>query len=101
MGADRNAPSSQDGTGGRDMDAVNLNTSEFDKAKTHYFGRQKMKSKRDQRKGIDFFPTPEPLGLKMVEWAGVRAYDKVLEPSAGDGAIFPRPCRPDDCRAFG
>ncbi len=87
MGADRNAPSSEDGTGGREMDAVSHNTSEFDKAKTHYFGRQKMKGKRDQRKGIDFFPTPEPLGLKMVEWAGVRAYDKALEPSAGDGAI--------------
>jgi len=85
--ADRNLPSSSDGIGGRARDSVDNTASEFDKAKTHYYGRQKMKGKRDQRKGLDFFPTPEPLALKMVEWAGVRPYDKVLEPSAGDGAI--------------
>ncbi|MGR3823704.1 MAG: LPD38 domain-containing protein [Salipiger marinus] len=85
--AARNPPSETDGIGGKDADLRNNALSDFDRAKSHYFGRQKMKGKRDQRAGIDFFPTPEPLALKMVEWAGIRPYDKVLEPSAGDGSI--------------
>ncbi len=85
--ADRNPPSEADGKGGLQKDTVANNLSDFDRAKSHYFGRQKMKGKRDQRKGFDFFPTPEPLGYKMAEWAQIRPYDKVLEPSAGDGAI--------------
>jgi endonuclease YncB( thermonuclease family)/ATP:corrinoid adenosyltransferase len=80
-------PSANDGIGGREADLNNNNTSEFDRAKSHYFARAKQRGRRDQREGIDFFPTPEPLGLKMVEWAGIRTYEKVLEPSAGDGSI--------------
>ncbi|MEM6624462.1 MAG: LPD38 domain-containing protein [Pseudomonadota bacterium] len=85
--ADTFKPSDTDGQGGRDADLRTNVTSEYDKAKTHYFGRQKMKGKRDQRQGIDFFPTPEPLSFKMVEWAGIREGEAVLEPSAGDGSI--------------
>src|SRR5690606_28095014 len=44
-------------------------------------------SRTKSEEGIDYFPTPEPLGLKMAEWAGIRAGESVLEPSAGHGAI--------------
>ena len=37
--------------------------------------------------GTDYYATPEPIGLKMVEFADIRAGDDVLEPSAGHGAI--------------
>ncbi len=35
----------------------------------------------------DGMPTPEPLGFKMVQWAGLQDGEAVLEPSAGRGAI--------------
>lgn len=35
----------------------------------------------------DGLPTPEPLGFKMVQWAGLIEGESVLEPSAGRGAI--------------
>lgn len=80
-------PSPSDGTGGKLLDRGTAKASAFDIAKTHYFGRMKTTGRRDQREGTDFYPTPEPLGLKMVEWAGIRQNEQVLEPSAGDGAI--------------
>ena len=85
--ADLNPPSADDGIGGKAADRGAALTSPFDQAKAHYFGRTKTTSKRSERDGIDFYPTPEPLAFKMVEWAGIRPYEKVLEPSAGDGAI--------------
>ena len=45
---------------------------------------------------MDYFATPEPLGLKMVEWADASTGDAMLEPSAGHGAIarwFPEDTR--------
>lgn len=82
------APSKNQGVGGKEIDRANWEaTSEFERAKTHYFGTQKTKGKRDQRQGLDYFATPEPLGLKMVEWSGVRPNESALEPSAGHGAI--------------
>ena len=80
-------PGPDDGKGGKERDRKANVTSPFEKAKTHYFGRTKTTGRRDQRDGIDFYPTPEPLALKMVEWAGIRPNERVLEPSAGDGAI--------------
>ena len=80
-------PSADDGKGGKDRDRAHNLTSPYEIAKTHYFGRTKNTQKRENRAGIDFFATPEPLGFKMVEWARVGVYEKVLEPSAGDGAI--------------
>jgi predicted RNA methylase len=38
-------------------------------------------------KQLGYFPTPEPLAKEIVRRAGVRAGHRVLEPSAGDGAI--------------
>lgn len=81
-------PSDGEGVGGKALDrAVNETLSEFEKAKTHYWGTAAARGRRDQREGVDYFATPEPIGLKMVEFADIRPGDKVLEPSAGHGAI--------------
>lgn len=80
--------SREDGKGGKERDqALSQNISPFDKAKTFYWAQQKNTKRRDQREGQDYFATPEPVGLKMVEWANIKPGDKVLEPSAGHGAI--------------
>jgi hypothetical protein len=86
--ADDYRPEAGEGTGGKAADrAVTHSMSEFEKAKTHYFAQQKVTGRRDQREGTDYYATPEPLGLKMVEWANVKSGEKILEPSAGHGAI--------------
>lgn len=80
--------SREDGKGGKERDqALSQNITPFDKAKTFYYAQQKNTKRRDQREGQDYFATPEPVGLKMVEWANIKPGDKVLEPSAGHGAI--------------
>ncbi|MCP4471193.1 MAG: DEAD/DEAH box helicase family protein, partial [Gammaproteobacteria bacterium] len=81
-------PGEGQGIGGKEIDRANWEaTTEFERAKTHYFGTLKTKGRRDQRAGMDYFATPEPLGVKMVEWSGIRPNESVLEPSAGHGAI--------------
>jgi len=86
--ADTHAPGMDgEGKGGKDRDRTVALSSPYDQAKTHYFGRQKNTRNRANRQGVDFYATPEPLGFKMVQWAASREYEKVLEPSAGDGAI--------------
>ncbi len=81
-------PSPDEGKGGKERDRNTIaTTSDFDKAKTHYFANARNTRRRDQREGVDYFATPEPLGLKMVEWANVKPGEKILEPSAGHGAI--------------
>ena len=87
MDAEPLAPSADDGTGGKAKDRSAALATPFDIAKTHYFGRAKVSGRRDQRAGVDFYATPEPLGLMMVRWAGIRPNERVLEPSAGDGAV--------------
>jgi hypothetical protein len=83
-----------EGTGGKARDRADRRTiTDFDKAITYYYAKQKRAERRDNRQGVDYFATPEPLALKMVEWAGIRPGDELLEPSAGHGAIarwFPR-----------
>lgn len=83
-----NPPARGEGTGGKkaDFDLAKALT-DYEKAKTFYFAEGKKRGRRDQREGADYFATPEPVGLKMVEWADIRPGDKVLEPSAGHGAI--------------
>lgn len=80
-------PSPDDGKGGKERDRRVTAATPYQAAITHYFGRTKVTGRRDQREGLDFYPTPEPLAYKMVEWAGIRPNERVLEPSAGDGAI--------------
>lgn len=78
----------QDGTGGkaRDRQAAKLLT-DWDRAKSFYYGQLKRNSATKALEGKDYFATPEPVGLKMVEWADIRPGEDVLEPSAGHGAI--------------
>lgn len=47
----------------------------------------KNNKRNELRKGIDYYATPEPVGFKMVEWLQCKNNDRVLEPSAGHGAI--------------
>lgn len=81
-------PGEAQGTGGKEADrrAVSIK-SPYEKAVLTYFTNQKKKGRRDQREGMDYFPTPEPLGQKLVEWTGIRTGEWLLEPSAGHGAI--------------
>lgn len=77
-----------EGTGGKARDkAANDALSEFDRAKAFYWATQKKTSKTKAQEGKDYFATPEPLGLKMVQWANIRGGEDALEPSAGHGAI--------------
>ncbi|WP_452124557.1 DEAD/DEAH box helicase family protein, partial [Entomomonas asaccharolytica] len=79
-----------DGTGGKEYDqqlAKSSAISPFEAAKTYYYGQQKNAKRRDQREGLDYYATPEPVGFKVTEWADIVRGDKALEPSAGHGAI--------------
>ncbi|WP_303104094.1 DEAD/DEAH box helicase family protein [uncultured Mitsuokella sp.] len=77
-----------EGTGGKEMDyAVTADLSEYDRAKSFYFAHQKRTSRTKAQEGNDYFATPEPIGYKMVEWLGLKAGEKAMEPSAGHGAI--------------
>lgn len=76
-----------EGTGGKSSDRTASEMTDFDRSKSFYYGQQKRTARNKSREGKDYFATPEPVGLKMVEWAGIRAGDDVLEPSAGHGAI--------------
>jgi len=82
------SPGKHQGTGGREKDrALFSETTEFDQAKPAYYTRQKNSKSRQNREGKDYYATPEPLGLKMVEWANLKPNESALEPSAGHGAI--------------
>lgn len=77
-----------EGTGGKERDAAATSAlSEWDRATALYFAQQKKTSKNKAEEGKDYFATPEPLALKMVEWADIKGGESVLEPSAGHGAI--------------
>lgn len=77
-----------EGKGGKERDkAANEALTEYDRAKAFYYGTAKKTSKTKAQEGADYFATPEPVGLKMVELADIRAGERVLEPSAGHGAI--------------
>ncbi len=76
------------GVGGKEFDAPNLiETDAFDGAVLDYYTNQKLNGKRDSREGMDYYPTPEPLGFMMNQWARIGEGEGVLEPSAGHGAI--------------
>ena len=74
--------------GGKESDKNMITSaSDYDRAKGLYYGRGKKTAKTKAAEGVDYFATPEPIGYKMVQWANVKAGDKILEPSAGHGAI--------------
>lgn len=77
-----------EGTGGKERDRLaNSALTEYDRAKAFYWGTQKKDSRSKAQEGADYFATPEPLGLKMVQWADLRPGEDALEPSGGHGAI--------------
>jgi len=80
-------PGDHQGVGGKESDARLEVTDEYDRAKTYYFARQKRSSKQKSAEGVDYFATPEPLGLKMAEFMDLQPGESALEPSAGHGAI--------------
>ena len=88
--ADEFSISPEDGKGGKALDRSKAQQlTEWDKAKAYYYGTKKQGSGRSSagREGTDYFATPEPVGLKMVELANIRPGEDVLEPSGGHGAI--------------
>lgn len=77
-----------EGKGGKAADARQASAvTPWAKAKTYYWATRKRSGKWKSAEGTDYFATPEPVGLKMVEWLDLKADEKVLEPSAGHGAI--------------
>lgn len=83
-------PSKDDGIGGKAYDEENARINKltpFERAKTEYWVKQKVAAKRGEREGKEWYATPEPVGLFMVNLAGAHSGDDILEPSAGDGAI--------------
>jgi predicted RNA methylase len=41
----------------------------------------------DSKKEFQFFPTPEPVAIQLLELADIQINDTILEPSAGEGHI--------------
>ena len=83
-------PSKDDGIGGKAYDEENTRINKltpFERAKSDYWVKQKVTAKRQDREGKEWYATPEPVGLFMVNLAGAHSGDDILEPSAGDGAI--------------
>ena len=81
-------PTEGEGKGGKELDyAARDELSGFERAKTFYWAQQKKSGRRDQREGQDYYATPEPIGFKMVELADIKRGERILEPSAGHGAI--------------
>ena len=78
-------PSLEQGKGGKALDANREIRSPYDEARAYYWMMQKRTTKDKSREGIDFFPTPPPIGYKMVEWGYKSPNQRWLEPSAGDG----------------
>lgn len=85
---DRSPGTEGEDVGGKENDRNIVSTdSDYDRAKAFYFARGKKTAKNKAAEGVDYFATPEPVGYKMVQWAGLKDGDRVLEPSAGHGAI--------------
>ena len=81
-------PVEEQGVGGKEADASKITEqTPYDNAILDYYTNQKITARRDQREGVDYYPTPEPLGFMMNEWGRVKEGDELLEPSAGHGAI--------------
>lgn len=77
-----------EGKGGKENDRITESIlSEFDRARAFYWATQKKNSRTKAQEGKDYFATPEPIGLKMVQWLDLKGGDDALEPSGGHGAI--------------
>lgn len=77
-----------EGTGGKAADRALVDAiTPFERAKSFYWATKKKAQQDKAREGVDYFPTPEPLGFKMAEWLYLQPDERALEPSAGHGAI--------------
>ncbi|MFN8758871.1 MAG: PLxRFG domain-containing protein [Tagaea sp.] len=77
-----------EGTGGKRLDRSSARkVTPSDEARTLYFAQQKKNQRTKGAEGEDYYPTPEPVGLAMANWLGLRNGERALEPSAGHGAI--------------
>ena len=84
-----------EGNGGKEKDrAAAKAVTEMDKARSYYYAQQQKNARTKSAEGTDYFATPEPVGLVMTRLADAREGEKMLEPSAGHGAIA-RWFRPD------
>ena len=72
-------------SGGKDMIEL-ISMDGWEKAIAEYYTKGNM-GREVGEFGGDFFPTPEPIGYKMAQWADIRYGSEVLEPSAGRGSI--------------
>lgn len=86
-GAAELEPHAGQGVGGKEADEVRERGDPYDAAVALYYTNAKKTSRTKSAEGIDYFPTPEPLGYKMIEWTNIAPGEKFLEPSAGHGAI--------------
>lgn len=76
------------GIGGKAFDASdNTEIDGFERAVLDFYSNRKINDSRTNREGIDYFPTPEPLGYMMTKWGAITEGESILEPSAGHGAI--------------
>ncbi len=80
-------PREGQGKGGKESDRRIQQIDKFDEARSYYFAQMKRSQRTKAAEGNDYYATPEPLGLKMVEWADIKKNETALEPSAGHGAI--------------
>jgi hypothetical protein len=84
-----------EGKGGKAKDrAAAQAVTEMDKARSYYYAQQQKNARTKSAEGTDYFATPEPVGLVMTRLADAKEGEKMLEPSAGHGAIA-RWFRPD------
>ncbi|MBK1883669.1 DEAD/DEAH box helicase family protein [Luteolibacter pohnpeiensis] len=85
--AETSEPSAAQGKGGKERDRNLTAMSAFESAKAHYHTNLKKTQRTKSSEGVDYYATPEPLGYKMAQWLDLKPLEKVLEPSAGHGAI--------------
>lgn len=75
------------GKGSKESDQESEMLSGFREAVAIFQTVQKNSKQRQNREGIDYYATAEPIGYKMVEILHSKDNDQILEPSAGHGAI--------------
>lgn len=81
------APHLLQGKGGSASDMVFEKLAPHEMAIKFYDLFQKRTARNKSANEIDYYPTPEPIGLCMVNWLCSKAGDNLCEPSAGHGAI--------------
>jgi inorganic pyrophosphatase-like protein/type III restriction/modification enzyme restriction subunit/ADP-ribosyltransferase-like protein len=80
-------PHEGQGKGNKESDSRQESMSDFERAEAYYYSNKKRTSQNKAEEGADYFATPEPLGLKMVEFADLKPNEDAAEPSVGHGAI--------------